>query len=508
MPEKSFLDPIDHHDRRLLDNVRPGNWANPEPASRYNLVVIGAGTAGLVTAAGAAGLGAKVALVERSMLGGECLNTGCVPSKALIRSSRAIVAAQNASQFGVNVQGVSFDFAKTMERMRRLRADISIHDSLERFSRELKVDVFLGQARFTSRDSIDVDGARLRFRKAAICTGSRPAVPPVPGLAESGFLTNETVFHLTDMPKRLAVMGGGPIGCELAQTFARMGSSVVLFEQGKQLLPREDADAAHLVTQALEQDGVTVRLNSSVVTVTPGAGGTRLSIESPGGKAELVVDSILVAVGRAPNIDAMELDKAGVSAGPSQGVIVNDLLQTTNPNVYAAGDVCSPYRFTHAADAMARIIIANALFPLRRKFSDLVIPWCTYTDPEVAHVGMYEQDARKQGFEPETITLSMAEVDRAVLDSESAGFARVHLKKGTDRILGATIVARNAGDMISEFTLAMTARQGLTAIGKTIHPYPTQAEAVRKLADKYNKTRLRPIIRRLLAVWFQRQSDD
>ncbi len=499
MSEKSFFYSMDQNDERLLDNVRPKSWVNPEPASCYNLVVIGAGTAGLVTAAGAASLGAKVALVERGLFGGECLNTGCVPSKALIRSSRAIFAARNAADFGISVQGVSFDFGKTMERMRRLRADISSHDSLARFSGELKVDVFLGQARFTGRDAIEVNDTRLCFKKAVICTGSRPVVPPIPGIAEAGFLTNETVFRLTDLPKRLAVVGGGPIGCELAQAFARMGSSVVLLEKGKQLLPREDADAALLVRQALERDGVSVRLGSSVSAVDQAAGEKRISVESSGGRTELTVDSILVAVGRIPNIDAMDLEKAGVSSEPRRGVIVNDCLQTTNPDVYAAGDVCSAYRFTHAADAMARIVIANALFAQRQNFSDLVIPWCTYTDPEVAHVGLYEKDAGNAGFDAFTVPLS--EVDRAVLDSEPVGFTRVLLKKGTDRIAGATIVARNAGDMINELTLAMTAGVGLSTIGRTIHPYPTQSEAIRKLADRYNKTRLTPFVKRLLNAW-------
>jgi pyruvate/2-oxoglutarate dehydrogenase complex dihydrolipoamide dehydrogenase (E3) component len=503
MPDNPIPNPIDQNDRRLLDNVHPETWINPVPAPRYNLVVIGAGTAGLVTAAGAAGLGAKVAIVERSLFGGDCLNTGCVPSKVLIRSARSIHALRTGAQYGAYASDISFDFTKAMERMRRLRADISIHDSLARFSRELKVDVFLGQARFLGRDSVDVNGVPLRFKKAAICTGSRPSVPPVPGLGEAAYLTNETVFQLTELPKRLAVIGGGPIGCELAQAFARMGSRVALFERGGQLLPRDDADAAGLVRDSLERDGVTVRLRSSVTAVESLRGEKRLTFESGGEREEMAADGVLVATGRISNVEGLDLEKAGAALDPQAGVIVNTRLQTANPDIYAAGDVCSPFRFTHAADAMARIVIANALFPGRQKVSDLVMPWCTYTDPEVAHVGMYEQEASGRGINVTTLTVPLSDVDRAVLDGDAEGFARVHLKKGTDRILGATIVARNAGDMISEITLAMTSGAGLSSIGRTIHPYPTQSEAVRKLADRYNKTRLTPIVKRLLNAWFR-----
>ncbi len=503
MSEKFFLDPIDTNDDRLLANVHPQPWSNPVPASRYNLVVIGAGTAGLVTAAGAAGLGAKVALIERGLFGGDCLNTGCVPSKALIRSSRAAFDVLRAGELGVSCERSSIDFSKVMERMRRLRADLSAHDSLARFSRELKVDVFLGQARFAGRDSIEVDGARLRFKKAAICTGSRPAVPPVPGLAEAGYLTNETVFQLTTLPKRLAVIGGGPIGCELAQAFSRMGSSVTLLEHGNMLLPRDDADAGSLVRLSLDRDGVTVLFGSSVLSIAQREGEKRITIGSGSGNTELSVDALLVAAGRIPNIEGLDLEKAGVAWNTGSGVIVNDHLQTANPDIYAAGDVCSPYRFTHAADATARIVIANALFHAKQKFSDLVIPWCTYTDPEVAHVGLDKEEAGKRGVEVQTLTVPLSDVDRAVLDSQTGGFARVHLKKGTDRILGATIVASHAGDMISELALAMTTRRGLSWIGKTIHPYPTQSEALRKLADQYTRTRLTPFIRRVLQAWFR-----
>lgn len=506
MKEDSLIQPLDEYNRKLLNNVHPPDWKNPEPASCYNLVVIGAGTAGLVTAAGAAGLGAKVALIERGLMGGDCLNVGCVPSKAIIRAGRAVFDIRAAEQFGVMFgKEISIDFGKAMERMRRLRAGISAHDSVERFSRELGVDVFLGTAKFIGAKGINVDGTRLRFKKAAICTGTHAAVLPAPGLVEAGYSTNETVFRLTELPKRMAVIGGGPIGCELAQAFARMGSEVTLIDLSSRVLPREDGDAAEIVRQALEQDGVKLRLNTGILNVRKQGFDRIISIERQGKKKEVAVEHILVAVGRAPNVEGLDLEKAGIAFNGHDGVIVNDRLQTSNPNVYAAGDVCSPYRFTHAADAMARIVIANALFNARQKMSSLVIPWCTYTDPEVAHAGMSEKEARDKGIHLTAFTVPLADVDRAVLDGETEGFARVHLKKGTDKILGATIVARHAGEMIGELTLAMTAKTGLSAVGKTIHPYPTQAEAIKKLADQYNRTRLTPFVKKVFTMWLKWQ---
>lgn len=498
--------PSDEHNRKLLNNVHPPDWKNPEPAACYNLVVIGAGTAGLVSAAGAAGLGAKVALIERGLLGGDCLNAGCVPSKGIIRASRAVHDIRTAEQFGVTGgKEISIDFGKAMERMRRLRARISFNDSVQRFSKELNVDVFLGSAKFIGPDSVEVDGRAIRFKKAVICTGSRAALPAIPGIAETGYLTNETVFSLTELPGRFAIIGGGPVGCELAQTFARMGSRVTLLQRGGQVLPREDADAAAMVHRALERDGVTLRLNAKVLRISKQGREKIITSEAGGKSTEVVVDEILVAAGRAPNTGGLSLEAAGIAHDPPNGVIVNDRLQTSNPHVYAAGDICTPYKFTHAADAMARIVIANSLFKARQKMSALVIPRCTYTDPEVAHVGMHEKEARNKGIDVLTLTVALPDVDRAILDGETEGFARVHVKKGTDDILGATIVARHAGEMINEITLAVAAKAGLSAIGRTIHPYPTQAEAIRKLADQYNKTRLTPFIKKIFTTWLKWQ---
>lgn len=502
MSEVPLVLPLDTNNKTLLKNVHPSAWKNPEPAARYNLVVIGAGTAGLVTAAGAAGLGAKVALIERHLMGGDCLNVGCVPSKGIIRASRAAHDVKDAAEFGISCIGdITIDFGKVMERMRRIRAGISHHDSFERYSRELGIDVFLGSGRFTGPDSIDVDGKQLRFAKAAICTGARAAAPPIPGIEETGYLTNENVFWLTELPKRLLVIGGGPIGCELSQAFARMGSDVTIIETSGHLLIREDADAAEVVQQSMLSDGVKLALNAKILKTEKRGTDKVITIERNGKPEDLSGDEILVGVGRAPNVNGLNLEAAGVIYDPRMGVKVNEMLQTSNPRIYAAGDICFPYKFTHTADALARIVIANALFKARQKTSALVIPWCTYTDPEVAHVGMYEKDARDKGIEVHTLTIPLVDVDRALLDGETEGFARVHLKKGGDKMLGATIVARHAGEMINELTLAMTAGLGLSAIGRTIHPYPTQAEAIKRLADAYNRTRLTPFVKKLFARW-------
>ena len=506
MVQQFAILPDTEENRTLGENVHPPGWKNPVPADRYNLMVIGAGTAGLVTAAGAAGLGAKVALIEREFMGGDCLNVGCVPSKGIIRPARAIHDARTSGEFGVGGTGnLSIDFGKAMERMRRIRADISFHDSVRRFSETLGVDVFLGQGRFSGPDAVEVDGKRLRFKRAAVCTGARAAAPPIPGIGEAGYLTNETVFSLTELPGRLAVIGGGPIGCELSQAFCRLGSRVTLFEMGSHILPREDPDAAGIVQDAFVAEGVELILNAKVVRVSKEGTGKVVHVEQEGKPREIRVDEILVGIGRAPNVDGLNLESAGIAYDPRHGVEVNDRLQTSNPRVYAAGDICFPYKFTHTADALARILIANALFLGRQKSSALVVPWCTYTDPEVAHVGMYEADAKAKGIAVDTLTIPFADVDRALLDGEAEGFARVHLRKGSDTILGATIVASHAGEMINEFSLAITSGLGLSAIRKTIHPYPTQGEAIRKLADAYNRTRLTPTVKKILGAWLRWQ---
>jgi pyruvate/2-oxoglutarate dehydrogenase complex dihydrolipoamide dehydrogenase (E3) component len=494
----------DPHDKQLIDNCHPPRWINPAPAGKYNLVVIGAGTAGLVSAAGAAGLGAKVALIERNLMGGDCLNVGCVPSKGVIRAARAAFEARSGSEFGVQLAcAPRVAFAMAMERMRKLRAGISGHDSVERFSR-LGVDVFIGNGKFVGPSVVEVDSARLEFDRAVIATGARASDLPVPGLKEAGYLTNETVFTLTELPKRIGVIGAGPIGCELAQSFARFGSEVFLIEALHGIMPNEDPDAAEIVRRSmLDRDGIRLMCCGKELKISKAeGGGKRLAVESHGNQYDIVVDEILVGGGRKPNLEGLGLDEAGVQYS-SQGVTVDERLRTSNRRIFAAGDICSKYKFTHAADAMARIVIANALFFARRKVTDLVIPWCTYTDPEIAHVGYYEKDAVAAGYDVATITESLKHVDRAVLDSEDEGFARVHYDRKNGRILGGTLVARHAGEMISELTLAMVAKQTAGTLSSTIHPYPTQAEVLRKIGDAYMRTKLTPTVKKAFGKWLE-----
>jgi pyruvate/2-oxoglutarate dehydrogenase complex dihydrolipoamide dehydrogenase (E3) component len=493
--------PHDVHNEALVSNVHPTDWQNPEPAPRYNLVVIGAGTAGLVTAAGAAGLGAKVALVERHFLGGDCLNVGCVPSKCMIRSSRAAADLRDANQFGIRIpEGMEVDFPVVMERMRRLRARISAHDSVRRF-KDLGVDVFLGEGNFSGSDTVEVAGKTLRFKKAVIATGTRPVHPAIEGLAEAGFLTNETVFSLTERPQRLAVIGGGPIGCELAQAFQRLGCEVILFHNASHILNREDSDAAEILQQSFLRDGIRLILNCKTNRIEKRNGSKVIRIECGGKQEEIVVDEILAGAGRAPNVEGLNLETVGVKYDKKEGIEVNEHLQTTNPRIYAAGDICLKYKFTHTADATARMVIQNALFLGRKKQSALTIPWCTYTDPEIAHVGMYEREAQEKGMAVDTFIRPLNDVDRAIADGEEEGFVKIHVKKGTDKILGATIVARHAGEMLGEITLAIAGNLGLGTLANVIHTYPTQAEAIKQVADAYNRNRLTPFIKGLFTRW-------
>lgn len=493
--------PYDEANQTLASHVRPASWVNPVPSGRYNLVVLGGGPAGLVTAAGAAALGAKVALIERAWMGGDCLNVGCVPSKALLSVARIARTVRRAEEFGIDLAGtISADFGRVMARMRRLRAEIGRNDSAARY-RDLGVDVFLGDGRFTSSHTVQVGDQELRFRKAVIATGARASAPPIPGLDQVPYLTNESVFSLTELPRRLGVIGAGPIGCELAQAFANLGSEVLLVEVAHGILPLEDRDASEVVRASIQRDGVRLLCCAKELRLRHEAGQIRMSVESHGQQYEEAVDQVLVSTGRVPNVNNLGLETVGVAFDPRAGVRVNDRLQTTNPNIYAAGDVCSKYKFTHAADFMARIVIQNALFQGRAKASALTIPWCTYTSPEIAHVGLNEQDARAQGIELDTYLQHFANIDRAILAGETEGFVKVQTKKGTDRILGATIVGPHAGDLISEITLAMTHGLGLQKLGSTIHPYPTHAEAIRKLGDQYQRTRLTPLIRVLLSKW-------
>lgn len=501
----TLISPLDEYNQTLLSQVHPPDWINPKPQAKYDLVVIGAGTAGLVVAAGAAGLGLglKVALVEKHLMGGDCLNVGCVPSKCIIRSSRVVADMRSSAPFGIQPpESIEIDFAAVMSRMRQIRAGISHHDSAARFQ-TIGVDVFLGSGQFKDDRTLTVGEASLCFKKAVIATGARAAHPQIPGLETAGYLTNETVFSLTERPQRLAVIGGGPIGCELAQAFQRLGCEVTLFHKGSHLLDKEDPDAAEIVQQAFLRDGIRLILNSHLDRVEQTPNGKVVHFTRAGTSDQITVDQILVGAGRIPNLEGLNLEAVGVNYD-TKGITVNDNLQTTNPRIYAAGDICMDWKFTHAADAAARIVIKNTLFsPFglgKAKLSHLVMPWVTYTDPEIAHVGLYESEAEQQGLAVNTIHIPFSSVDRAIAEGETEGFVKILHLKGSDKILGATIVARHAGEMISEVTTAMVHKIGLSQLASVIHPYPTQAEAIKKAADAYRRTLLTPRSQAFLGI--------
>ena len=495
IPNASATLPADAYERERMENARPVPWRNPKPAGRYNLVVIGGGPAGLVAARVAASMGAKVALVERGLLGGGCVNVGCIPSKAIIRTSRLYAEMRNAEHYGAQVPAeIRVDFPAVMQRMRRITARVSRFDSAQRLS-STGVDVFLGEAHFTASDTLSVDGTKLSFRKALVATGARPDTPSIPGLAEAGYLTNENVFDLTELPRRLLVIGGGPLGCELAQAFCRFGSRTSIAQSLPLFLPKEERDAAQLLSDAFARDGIDVRLNTEAVKVRMEGGQKVVDLISDDYQSTVTVDAILTGTGRLPNVERLDVDAAGIDCDAATGIRIDDFLRTSNPRIYAAGDACLEHKFTHTADASARIAVHNALALGHRRLSALTIPWCTYTDPEIAHVGLYVREARDRDIPVRTFTIPMHDVHRAIADGEETGFVKIHVKERTDRILGATIVARHAGEMINEITLAMVARIGLKTLARVIHAYPTQAEAIKKAADAYVGSLRRPTIK-------------
>jgi dihydrolipoamide dehydrogenase len=502
--------PMDEYNQKLVENLHPKNWQNPQPQNCYNLVVIGGGTAGLVTAAGAGLLGAKVALIEKHLLGGDCTNVGCVPSKALIRSSRVAATIKQSQAYGIQIpEGMTIDFTAVMERMRKVRSEISENDSAKRFSEEFGVDVFLGEAQFSSRNTIKVAGKTLKFKKAVIATGSHPAIPPIEGLEQAGFLTNETVFNLTQLPPRIAIIGGGYIGCELAQTFQRLGSQVTLLQRGERVLKKSDPEASFIIHQVFHKEQINLVLNADIQSIQLQNQEKIIHYIVGGIEYDVTVDEIIVATGRSPNINNLNLTAVGVESDDKKGIIINDYLQTTHPNIYAVGDVCMNWKFTHAADAAARIVVQNALFSIagigRKKLSSLIMPSCTYTSPEVAQVGITEAEIQQNPAKVESFYIALEENDRAKIEGETQGFAKIHIRQGSDQILGATIVSPHAGEMISQITLAMVGKVGLGKIANTIYPYPTQSEIIRKAADKYNLKWLTGWVKQLATFWLKSQ---
>jgi len=494
--------PIEAQDDEV--NGAPRGWRNPVADGPYHLLVIGAGPGGLVAARTARALGARVALIEHHELGGGCLNHGCIPSKTMIRTSRLYAEMHHAQYFGgVPPSGVAVDFPAIVERMHRIRARIGRKASASGVVAE-GIDLYFGKARFVGPDAVEVDGRRLRFRKAIIATGSHPLLPEIPGLDEAGYLTSETVFKLRQLPPSLLVIGGGPLGCELAQMFARLGTRTLIAHREPLFLPQEERDAAQMVSDAMAHDGVEIHLNCNAATVRLEGGRKRVELTNEGNVATTVVDEILTGIGRVPAVSGLDLEAAGVAFDEDSGVHVDDFLRTSNPRIYAAGDVCLEHKFTSTAEASARIAVRNALVLGRQRMSALTIPWCTYTDPEIAHVGLYVRQARERGIPVKTFTIPMHEIDRAMTDGEEKGFVKIHLREGSDRILGATIVARHAGDAINTLSLAMVAGIGLRTLAGVLHAYPTQGSAMRKAADAYMQTRSSPFLAWVIRRWVNR----
>ncbi|WP_099827677.1 mercuric reductase [Oceaniglobus indicus] len=484
----------------LRRNLRPDDWNNPAPAGPYNLVVIGAGPAGLTAARIAARLGARVALIEAGAIGGDCTNIGCVPTKAIIRSGKLYADARRARHFGADAAGETPDPALALQRVRKVQARISRSETAELLKSE-GIDLFFGKARFADHRSVRVGDATLRFLRALVATGGVLRPPAIPGLAEIGFETVETLFDRDTLPRRMMVIGGGPLGCEMAQALCRLGVGIVLVHDAPKFLPEEERDAAQLLSESLARDGVQVHLNTTAVSARTTSEGKEITLSTGGDRFAITVDEVLTGVGRVPRIAGLDLAAAGIAADPETGIEVDDFMRTTNRRVFAAGDVCGGHMFTHVANAAARIAVRNALFFGRQRLSRQIIPWCTFTDPEIAHVGLRADQAISQGIPIKTYTVLMHENDRAITDGEETGFVKIRVRQGGDRILGATVVARHAGDMLNEITLAMERRIGLRALSGVIHAYPTQSAAIRTAADACVADRLTPRLRRLSGMW-------
>jgi pyruvate/2-oxoglutarate dehydrogenase complex dihydrolipoamide dehydrogenase (E3) component len=454
----------------------------------YNLIVIGAGSAGLVSAYIGSAIKAKVALIERHRMGGDCLNTGCVPSKALIRSARLIAEARDGSRYGLTDTMMKFDFAQVMERVQSVIRQVEPHDSVERYQ-GLGVDVITGEARLVSPWEVEVNGRRLSARSIIIASGARPLVPTIPGLEKTAYLTSDSLWDLRELPQRLVVLGGGPIGCELAQCFARFGSRVTQVEMAPRLLPREDADAAAEVAQRFVAEGIHVAAAHKALRIEHDADGARLICEHDGREVAFPFDRILLALGRKANIEGFGLDTLGVRITARGTVDADALLRTNFPNILVCGDVTGPFQFTHVAAHQAWYAAVNGLLAPFWSFNVdyRVIPWATFTDPEVARVGLSEDEARQRGIAHEVTRYGIDDLDRAIADSAAHGFVKVLTAPGKDRILGATIVGAHAGELLAEFVLAMKHGIGLNRLLGTIHIYPTMAEANKYAAGVWKR---------------------
>jgi len=452
---------------------------------RYDLVVIGGGVAGLVCASGASQFGARVALVDRARLGGDCLWAGCVPTKRLVRSALIASLVRRAPEFGVITEGMRIDFPAVMASMRETRKRIGEKDDPERF-RKMGVDVIFGEGAFIDGATFEVNGRALAGRRFLIATGSSPAMPPVPGLKEAGALTNITALELDELPGSIAILGAGPIGMEFAQVFARLGSSVTMILRHDKVLPREDTELSDRLRKVFEAEGIRIEVNTGVEDVKRVGGKVVINARGESGPRRYETDEIMVAVGRAPNVKGLGLEAAGVEYDGKKGIKVDNTLLTSNRSVYAAGDVAGPYLFTHVAEYHAGIVLSNALFPfMKRKVDYSVVPWTTFTDPEFARVGMTEEEARgKFGPSVAVYRHEFSDNDRAVIEGEGAGMIKLVCDR-KQRILGAHILGPHAGEMLAEYVLAMKAGIPITKISRSIHVYPTVAQGLKRAADEY-----------------------
>jgi pyruvate/2-oxoglutarate dehydrogenase complex dihydrolipoamide dehydrogenase (E3) component len=471
----------------FLRRVRPEDWENPVPRNVYDLAIIGAGPAGLAAAESAARLGFSVALIERNRIGGNSLNVGSVPSKAIIRTARVYGTMRDAEEFGAPVPNEpALEFDKVMARMRRIRTRISEYNSAHNLT-VLGVDIFFGNARFERADVLLVGDTRLHFKKALIATGARPRAPDIPGLDQIGYHTSATIFEMAALPKRLAVIGGGPLGCELAQAFCRLGSHVTIVQNDPKFLPREERDAAEILSRSMARDGVEIRLNTTVVGARCESGVKILKTVNNDVESDIQADEILLSIGRVPNVEELGLEAAAVEFDTDQGIKVDDFLRSTNPNVYAAGDACLSLKFTNAAQFSGRMAVQNALMQAQQRQSSSAIPWCTYCDPEIAHIGLHVWEARQQSIPIKSFTVMMHDVDRAITDGQDIGFVKIHIAEESDKILGATIVASRASELINEMAVIMSAGIGMKALAAVVHTYPAQSEAIMLAAQAYKR---------------------
>jgi dihydrolipoamide dehydrogenase len=453
-----------------------------------NLIVIGAGSAGLVSALIAAAVNAKVTLIEKHKMGGDCLNTGCVPSKALIKSAKVASLIKRSDEFGINVPESNVDFAAVMQRVQSVISKIEPHDSVERFE-SLGVECIEGEAKVISPWKVEINGNTLSSRSIIVATGARPFVPPIKGIEQTNYLTSDNLWDIRELPKRLVVLGGGPIGCELTQAFARLGSQVTQIEMLPRIMIREDEEIAAIVTKRFQDEGVDIRVNHLAKEVITKDNQKTLICEHDNKTVEIEFDEILVAVGRAANTNGFGLEELGVELNPNKTIRVNKKLQTSIPNIYACGDVAGPYQFTHTASHQAWYATVNALFGKFKSFKVdySVIPWATFTDPEVARVGLNEQEAKEKGIAYDVTSYGIDDLDRAIAEGEDHGVVKVLTVPGKDKILGVTIIGDHAGELITEYISAMKHNFGMNKILGTIHIYPTLSEANKFAAGVWKK---------------------